>query len=110
MTDLLTLSAIIDIDFERRTNGILVDLTVTDQDDETTNQLHLIRREDLEPWLRSSGYLEWVIDKSDTITGEHVQEQGETGYIDFINTWLDGVMLHEYLKAKGLTTLKYMPE
>lgn len=110
MTDLLTQAAIIDIDFERRTKGIVVDLTITDRDDETTNQLHLIRHEDFQPWLKSSGYLEWVTDKADTVTGEHLQEQGETGYIDFIQTWLDNVMIHEYLKAKGLTTLKYLPE
>ena len=110
MTELLTQSAITDITFDRRVKGILVELTVSDQEDNSRIVPHVIRHEDFEPWLKSSGYLEWVTDKADTVTGEHVQEAGETGYIDFIQTWLDNVMIHEYLKAKGLTTLKYLPE
>ncbi len=110
MTDLLTPIAIIEMNIERLENTVNVELIISDQDDNTRTEKIKIRHEDLEPWLRSSGYLEWVSDKSDTVTGEHVQDQGETGYVDFINTWLDSVMIHEYLKAKGLTTLQYLLE
>ena len=110
MTDLLTLSAIIDITFDRMENYVAVELTIEDQDDNTETTKLNIKHEDFEPWLKSSEYLEWVNDKSDTVTGEHVQDTGETGYVDYIRTWLDSATIHEYLKAKGLTTLKYMPE
>ena len=97
------------IEYEVTTGFVRVDLftTVDEQDDKTLP--YFIRLEELHEWLSYSGYLEWETNHSHTVTGQHVQESGLIGFVDFLQNHLTDEILYDYLTAKGTINLEYRP-
>ena len=111
----VSVHTIVDIEVTATTDHIEADLiTINDDDDDATVFPHQIKHPDFELWLAGQGHLtpEIVLDKSDTVTGEHVQDVWiETiDYSEYMRFHLDKDHIYEYLVSTGKTTLNYQPE
>jgi len=98
-------TSIVDIEIDNRTDGIHIDLIVSNG----KIKRYIVSHQNFREWLEDNDRLEWTKDDSDH-NGSHVQESGTWGYVDYLNAHLDAAMVYEYLKAKALTTLQYVPE
>jgi len=99
---------IVDIETEILTYYLQCDPIVIDPayDEPQKAKRMNIRHDILEPWLDAKGYLDWTENSSD-YKGEHKQESGQTGYIDYIKDIITPEIIHEHLFDKGRITLAF---
>jgi len=98
-----------EIEYEVTTGFVKVNLTTSVNDSDYKDENYFIRLEDLHKWVSEQGYLDWTHDKSDTVTGQHVQESGILSFVDYLQNYMTEKDLHEYLISKGIIDLKYIP-
>lgn len=105
MTDLIqskiVAPVIVDIETEITTYYLQCDLIklIPGFDEPQVKQMN-IRHDCLEPWLSAKGYLDWTNDSAD-YKGEHQQESGQYGYIDYVRNVITPEIIHEYLFDQG---------
>lgn len=111
MTDLTqskTLTpVIVDIEFEVTSHYIQCDIVrLYPGFDEPSIKRMNIRHELLNSWLSDKGYLDWQTNGSDH-NGMHVQDNGQYGYVDYVDQIITPEIIHEYLFDTGRVSMAF---
>lgn len=102
---------ITDVEWEVTTSGIKPTLAIVydaEDDDNGTISLH-IPHDKMREWAEDNGFLQWETNRPHPVTGEHVQDGGELGYLDWVREFMTERNVYDFCREKMSIQFPYRP-